>query len=115
MSAFCEGARTGHSHTYHVEEHTLLAERFVPVAMRLSIGCLLIRTDVPSSDLENSLRSEGATRVEVDPSLATVVSLQILGLPAASWDLWSFDVAGAQGSLERAALEGLSGAQVGPG
>ena len=106
VTRFIEGARTGHSSNFHIEDGVLLADRMTPASLRLSIGALLIRTDIPCPELELGAKENELHRVVVDPPLATVISLQMLGLPAASWDLWTHDSIDAGSALENAAMSG---------
>lgn len=89
IASFVAGARTGYSDRFHIEEDTLLVERFVPVAIRLAPGSILIRTDYPDGGAQEFAVRAGLALVDAEPPLATVVALQALGLPAASWNLWS--------------------------
>ena len=100
---FLAGARTGHSASHHIEESALLIDRIAPVALRLDEGVVLIRTDVQSRELLMNLPGLGYSIEVEDPQLATVVSLQVLGMPAAMWDLWARQGADGRETLERVA------------
>ena len=89
IDAFLSGARTGHSGRFHLEEGTLLVDRFVAVALRLRQRSVLVRTDVPTEPIPERLAVADLRVVADDPPLATVVALQALGLPAVPWALWS--------------------------
>ena len=111
FTAFLRGARTGHSATHHIEESALLLDRMAPVALRLVESALLVRTDLPSPVLVAALPDQGVELVIEDTPLATVVSLEVLGLPAAAWDLWcAHHVDG-----ERALIEAVSADMPGAG
>ena len=107
---FLAGARTGHSASHHIEESALLIDRIAPVALRLEEGVVLIRTDVQSNALLVILPGLGYSIEVEDPPLATVVSLQVLGMPAAMWDLWARKGADANATLERVAGADAPGA-----
>lgn len=110
IASFITGARTGYSDRFHIEEDTLLVERFVPVAIRLAPGSILIRTDYPDGGAYEFAGMAGLAVMESEPPLATVVALQALGLPAASWDLWSSHGRGeAQAALTACAAGGTGG------
>ena len=89
IDAFIAGSRTGHSDRFHLEEGTLLADRFVALALRLRSRSFLVRRDEDTGAVAERLRSAGMDVVEDDPPLATVVALQAVGLPAVPWQLWS--------------------------
>lgn len=100
---FLAGARTGHSPGLHVEEHTLLSERFVPVAIRLAPDTILQRADVECGPLEQAAARRGLALVDEEPPLATVVAVQAVGHSAASWQLWAADPGDAAEALRAAA------------
>jgi hypothetical protein len=110
FAEFLEGARTGHSLSHHIEESALLMDRMAPVALRLSHGAVLVRTDLSSPALVTALPGLGYSMVSQDPPLSTVVGLQVLGMPAAMWDLWAGAGSDAQEALERTAGAGPPGA-----
>ncbi len=89
--AFIGGQRTGHSATLHIEEDVLLADRLVPVAIRLGAATILMRTDTRCPALAGTVTRLALTLVEREPPLATVVALQAVGHSAAPWELWSAD------------------------
>lgn len=109
IASFANGSRTGHSGRYHIEEHTLLEDRFETISIRCETTALLVRTDVDTSRLQRHLARAGLSRQQVDPPLATVVGLQTCGLPAASWDLWGTEPERALDGLRHAAADGLPG------
>lgn len=106
IAAFIEGAQTGHSPGYHIEESTLLIDRLTPVSIRLDPDCLLVRTDIPSPFVESTAGISALVLALIDPPLATVVSLQVLGLPAASWNLWCLEPMDPLDALHRAVMSG---------
>ncbi len=89
-AAYLAGARTGHSPALHIEEDTLLVDRFQAVALRVGVDTLLIRTDVACPPLAEAVAGR-CQMVEREPPLATVVALQVLGHSAAPWELWGTD------------------------
>lgn len=103
VAAFAGGARTGHSNIFHIEEHTLLQDRFVTVAIRCGPQAVLVRTDLDTARLRRLTRRAGLIELVSEPPLATVVSLQSSGLPAATWDLWGLDMEAADEALRTAA------------
>lgn len=108
--SFMSGVGTGYSSNLHVEEDTLLIDRIVPVAIRLTPESVLMRTDYPDGGISGFATGAGLRCVERDPMLATVVALQAVGLPAATWDLWAtLDQAKAQQSLSAYAERGSGG------
>ena len=110
-----------HSERLHVEGPVLLADRDVPVALRLSPAggveggaprTVLIRIDVPDDLLptrhavEAVLTSEGLTLLDHDTPLGIAVGLQMVGLRLSSWDLWGTDIDDAFADLRAAAVGG---------
>lgn len=102
---FAQGSRTGHSENYHIEDRTLLADRFVTVSIRCEPTTLLVRSDVETGSLAEHLGAAGLTLQARDPDLAVVIGLQVSGLPAAAWDLWGIDLETAMSHLEEAAAD----------
>lgn len=109
VSAFIGGARTGYSPRFHIEESTLMLSRFTAVSVRLETQCLLMRTDVRSRAAEQIAVQNQLNLALSNPPLATVVSLQVLALPSASWDLWCVESIDAQKALEEAVVNGPAG------
>ncbi len=103
VATYLAGARTGHSPSLHVEEDVLLAERFVPMAIRVGPATVIIRTDIESVPLAAGCAAAGLALVEREPPLATVVALQTVGHSAAPWELWSADPRQAPAYLAAAA------------
>lgn len=103
VTAFIAGARTGHSKSFHIEEHTLLQDRLITVAIRCGPQAVLLRTDLDTPLLHRLTRRSGLRSQVSEPALATVVGLQSSGLPAATWDLWGHDLEAADRALRRAA------------
>ena len=105
VRTFAQGARTGHSGWFHIEDRTLLAERFITVAIRCEPSTLLIRIDLETGGLTGHLRSAGLFLQVQDPDLATVIGLQVSGHPAAAWDLWGIDRESALSHMRTAASD----------
>ncbi len=69
----------------------MLADRMMPVAIRLGPDTAIIRTDVDCPALAHVAGERGLVLVAREPPLATVVALQRVGHSAALWDLWATD------------------------
>lgn len=109
VDAYLDGNRTGHSPDLHIEDDTLLIDRLQPIALRLGNAALLIRTDAPTGRVQARATVRGLRLIEDDPPLATVVALQVLGLPAASWALWGDDADESRSRLTGAAYHEEAG------
>jgi hypothetical protein len=108
IGAFASGERRGFSRDLHVEDDVLLADRSLPVAVRLAPGVVLLRRDAPDAArqaVERVLGAVGARRIESDSAFGAIAALQVTGLRAATWDLWGED--------ERSALEAVRKAAAG--
>lgn len=95
---FARGARSGYSPRLHIEGDVLVLDRISPVAVRLGEAGMLIRTD-----LSPPVEIAPGQVVDDDPLLATAVALQVLGLPASSWQLHGVDPDAATEALLAAA------------
>lgn len=103
VRSFAQGSRTGHSQKYHIEDRTLLADRFVTVSIRCGPTTLLVRSDVDIDSLSTHLITAGLRLQMHEPELAVVIGLQVSGNPAAAWDLWGLDLKTALSQLNEAA------------
>lgn len=99
IGSFVDGARTGYSRAYHIEDRVLLAHRTSTVAIRCAGEAILLRTDIPTRPVRSRLKRMGLISLVTDPPLATVVGLQVAGLPAATWDLWGKEPSQAEEAL----------------
>jgi hypothetical protein len=106
---FARGGATGYSGRFHVEGETLLVDRDVPAALRISPGALLVRRDLPDgleaarSTVEQALVAEGMGLLDSETLLGVPVGIQLAGLRLSSWDLWGTDLDEAFAALRRAA------------
>lgn len=110
IGAFLDGARTGFSADLHIEDQMLLAERMIPLGVRVGRRSLLLRADVapPMADLkravEEYLQAKGLRLLDADTRLGDIAAIQTIGVRGAAWDLWGEDRAEADRDLEKAAL-----------
>ncbi len=90
----------------------LLASRDVPIALRVTLGTVLVRTDLPDAIaplracIERALGDTSLRLLEVDTALGVPVALQIVGLRLSCWDLWGTDLAEADAALRMSAAGG---------
>ncbi|MGH9184398.1 MAG: hypothetical protein ACRD0U_01045 [Acidimicrobiales bacterium] len=97
IRAFVRREPAGYSADFHVEWPVLLAQRDVPIGLRLGPGVVLVRTDPPDEmavlrlTVERALAERGLRLLDRDVSLAVPVALQLVGLRLSRWDLWGTD------------------------
>lgn len=111
LEQFCRGDMGGavFSPSFHIEGAALMVSRDIPVALRVGPRSILVRVDLPDSELatkpvvERALAGEGMTRFDEETLLAASISVQVLGLRASTWDLWGVDIDEAFTDLRRAA------------
>lgn len=109
FTAFLAGATVAKAPDAHIEGPVLMSGH-QPVAMRLERAVLVQRADLLEeadavrSGLCAALREAGATLVEEDPPLASVVEVELVGRRADPWDLWAQDAQQGRVELARRAL-----------
>ncbi len=98
LEAFAAGATHGVSDRLHIETRVLYALGWWTIAIRLGDNAFLVRADSYSATtdgladgLKAVLRSESLIRVDRDPPLADMVTLQAASLIGASWEVWATD------------------------
>lgn len=107
--AFVQGEPAGFSRCLHAEGPVLLADRDVPLALRIGARNVLVRVDLPQwaeparSQLERAASDSGLILIEEETLFAVPVALQMVGLRLSSWDLWGSDMEEAYAALREAA------------
>lgn len=137
VQAFLRADVAPHSPRLHVEGPVLLADRDLPLALRLGplpeAGAggeavagrpgrtVLLRIDLPDDVavlrqvVELGLTTAGLTLLDEDNPLAIAVGLQLVGLRMSSWDLWGIDIDEAFADLRTAAVGGTGDVLLGGG
>lgn len=137
IRAFLRADVAPHSSRLHVEGPVLLADRDLPIALRLGpmteAGAagdtaagwpgrtVLLRIDLPDdlADLRqvvaDGLTTAGLAVLDEDNPLAIAVGLQLVGLRMSSWDLWGTDIDEAFADLRAAAVGGSGDVLLGGG
>ena len=136
VGAFLRADVAPHSPRLHVEGPVLLADRDLPLALRLGPlpeaegggeavtrpgRTVLLRIDLPEDvgslrqAVEAALTASGLTLLDEDNQLAIAVGLQVVGLRMSSWDLWGTDIDDAFADLRTAAVGGTGDVLLGGG
>jgi hypothetical protein len=112
VAAFLAGDIPPHSARLHVEGPVLMADRDVPLALRLSPTAALLRVDLSEAVaevrrvVEGVLTAEGLRLLDEESPLGIAVGVQLVGLRASTWDLWGTDIDEAFAALREAAVGG---------
>ncbi len=112
VSAFLSGDVPPHSARLHVEGPVLMADRDVPLALRLSPTAALLRVDLTDDVIalrravEAVLAGEGLHLLDEESPLGIAVGVQLVGARASTWDLWGADIDEAFAALREAAVGG---------
>lgn len=102
--------RAAHSRRLHVEGAALYLDRSFVLALRLTRGVVLVRTDLapeespPLGDLAKALTRAGLRCLDEATRLGVPVALQLVGLRLSEWDLWGADLDDAFRALRSAAV-----------
>ncbi|HEX2274623.1 MAG TPA: hypothetical protein VHG90_12190 [Acidimicrobiales bacterium] len=130
VRAFLRADVAPHSERLHVEGPVLLADRDVPLVLRLSptgggeagpARAVLVRLDLPEDLLplrqavEAVLEAEGLMLLDHDSQLAIAVGVQLVAARMSSWDLWGTDIDDAFADLRAAAVGGTGDVLLGGG
>jgi hypothetical protein len=130
VRAFLRADIAPHSDRLHVEGPVLLADRDVPLVLRLAPAgggegaparAVLVRLDLPEDlialrgDVEAVLEAEGMTLLDHDSQLAIAVGVQLVAARMSSWDLWGTDIDDAFADLRAAAVGGTGDVLLGGG
>ncbi len=112
VRAFLSGDIPPHSARLHVEGPVLMADRDVPLGLRLSPTAALLRVDLSDEvaevrrAVEAVLSADGLTLLDEESPLGIAVGVQMAGLRASTWDLWGADIDEAFAALRQAAVGG---------
>ena len=112
VRAFTRGELAPYSGRFHVEGPVLVANRDVPVALRVGPRSMLVRGEL-SDDLhsakelvEEIFREEGLSLFDEGTLYGVAVGVQMVGIRYSSWDLWGADIDQAFADLRVAAAGG---------
>ncbi|MCA1691340.1 MAG: hypothetical protein LC733_03730 [Actinobacteria bacterium] len=101
-----------YSGRFHVEGPVLLANRDVPVALRIGPRSMLIHAEL-DRDLaeakqlvEETFTDEGLTLLDEQTLYGVAVGVQMVGIRYSTWDLWGADIDQAFADLRVAAAGG---------
>lgn len=98
LAAFVTHGAAAHSRRLHVEGPALYLDRSFVLALRLTRGAVLVRTDLASEEsppldaLANALTRAGLRCLDEATRLGVPVALQLVGLRLSEWDLWGADL-----------------------
>ncbi len=112
MRAFARSELAPYSGRFHVEGPVLLANRDVPVALRIGPRSMLIHAELPpdlhdaKSLVEEIFTDEGMSLLDEQTLYGVAVGVQMVGIRYSSWDLWGADIEQAFTDLRVAASGG---------
>ena len=112
MRAFARSELAPYSNRFHVEGPVLMANRDVPVALRIGPRTMLVHAElppdlVPAKELvEEVLTEEGLSLHDEKTLYGVAVGVQMVGIRYSSWDLWGTDIEQAFTDLRVAASGG---------
>jgi hypothetical protein len=110
-----------HSERLHVEDRVLRVDRDMPLALWLGPRSVLVLYDAPDdvvdvrTGVEETLASEGLTKLDEQSLLGIAVGIQLVGARAATWDLWGADIDEAFAALREGAVGGADDTLLGGG
>lgn len=112
LGHYLGGGASGWSEHLRIEEALLVGAGYVPLAIRLGEGAVLVREDLPDDEAVASLRDAllaalgdaGIGLVDEDATLGGVVGIEVAGVRGGIWSLWARDPEEGQSVLERRAL-----------
>lgn len=112
LAHYLSGGASGWSEHLRIEEVLLVGAGYVPLAIRLQEGAVLVREDLPDDEAVASLRDAllaalgeaGINLVDEDATLGGVVGIEVAGIRGGIWSLWARDAEEGQSALERRAL-----------
>ncbi len=112
MRAFARNELAPYSNRFHVEGPVLVANRDVPVALRIGPRSMLIHAELPpdlveAKELVEEIFTEEGMSLQDEKTLYGVaVGVQMVGIRYSSWDLWGADLEQAFTDLRLAASGG---------
>ena len=112
MQAFARNELAPYSSRFHVEGPVLMANRDVPVALRIGPRTMLIHAELPP-DLHDARKlveevfsENGLALCDEQTLYGVAVGVQMVGIRYSSWDLWGADLEQAFTDLRVAASGG---------
>ena len=112
MRAFARNELAPYSNRFHVEGSVLVANRDVPVALRIGRRSMLIHAELPADLVEAKelaeevFTEEGMSLQDEHTLYGVAVGVQMVGIRYSSWDLWGADIEQAFTDLRVAASGG---------
>jgi hypothetical protein len=112
VRAFVRNELAPYSGRFHVEGPVLLANRDVPVALRIGPRSMLIHAELrgdladAKSLVEEIFTAEGLTLLDENTLYGVPVGVQMVGIRYSTWDLWGADLDQAFADLRIAAAGG---------
>lgn len=112
MRAFARNELAPYSGRFHVEGPVLVANRDVPVALRIGPRSMLVHAELPGDLLEaktlveETFTEEGLSLFDESTLYGVAVGVQMVGIRYSSWDLWGADIDTAFADLRVAAAGG---------
>jgi hypothetical protein len=112
VRAFARGELAPHSARFHVEGSVLMANRDMPVALRIGDRSFLIQHELfddlalAKNAVEEVFTEEGLSRLDEETWFGPAVGVQMVGLRYPTWDLWGADIDQAFADLRVAAAGG---------
>jgi hypothetical protein len=110
--AFARNELAPYSERFHVEGPVLMANRDVPVALRIGPRSMLIHAELPPELLEAKelveevFTGEGMSLLDEQTLYGVAVGVQMVGIRYSGWDLWGADIDQAFADLRVAASGG---------
>ena len=112
MRAFARSELAPYSSRFHVEGPVLMANRDVPVALRIGPRSMLVHAELPADlvpakeVVEEVFAEEGLSLLDEQTLYGVAVGVQMVGIRYSSWDLWGADIEQAFTDLRVAASGG---------
>jgi hypothetical protein len=112
VRAFARNELAPYSSRFHVEGPVLMANRDVPIVLRIGPRTMLVHAELPADlvearELVEEVLTEEGLRLQDEQTLYGVpVGVQMVGIRYSSWDLWGADMEQAFTDLRVAASGG---------